>query len=59
MLKEQILALEEKEIQLTSEIIGIEEALKNKKMELGLIKKAKQQLEKLEEQLNGQSAVSA
>ena len=58
MLSEQIKVLQEKEDTLVLEIAEYEEMIKKAKNELTLIKRAKQSLEKLEEQLNGQANLS-
>lgn len=59
MLNEQIKALIEQEETFELEIMEIEEQIKDKKKKLALVKKSRQQLEKLEEQLSGQVDVSA
>jgi len=59
MLHEQIEALKSQEEELELETIELEEQLKKKKNELKLVKTARQQLEKLEVQLNGQADISA
>lgn len=57
MLQEQISALELKQLGTMSTIDDIEIELKKAKAELVLIKRAKQSLERLEEQLNGQTDI--
>ncbi len=57
MLQEQISALELKQLEAMAKIDNIEEELKKSKAELTLIKRAKQSLERLEEQLNGQTDI--
>ena len=59
MLHEQIEALKSQEEELELETIELEEQLKKKKNELRLVKIARQQLEKLEVQLNGQADIPA
>ena len=59
MLNEQIKTLREQEELLDLEVAELEEQLKKKKNESALVKKARQQLEKLEVQLNGQTDISA
>lgn len=57
MLQEQISALELKQLGTMSKIDDIETELKKAKAELVLIKRAKQSLERLEEQLDGQADI--
>lgn len=59
MLQEQIVSLKLKEDVLELEVAEFEEQLKKKKNELKLMKTARQQLEKLEVQLNGQTDIPA
>lgn len=54
MLKEQITALELKQEEAVTKIDNLEAELKKAKNDLTLIKRARQSLERLEEQLNGQ-----
>lgn len=58
MLQDQINALTSREQNATDKIARLEEELKKAKAELTVIKKAKQSLERLEEQLNGQTDIS-
>lgn len=58
MLGEQINALQMKELEAMEVIESAELALKKAKAELVVIKRAKQSLERLEEQLNGQTDIS-
>ena len=58
MLQEQINALEMKELETMENIESAETILKKAKAELVVIKRAKQSLERLEEQLNGQTDIS-
>lgn len=58
MLQDQIIAIQEQEDGVLIEIALLEEELKKTKSKLAIIKRAKQSLEKLEEQLNGQVDIS-
>lgn len=59
MLQDQINNLKSQEDVMELEAMEMEEQLKKKKNELRLVKTARQQLEKLEVQLNGQADISA
>ena len=58
MLQDQINALALREQETMDKIARFEEETKKAKGELTVIKRAKQSLERLEEQLNGQNVVS-
>ena len=58
MLKSQINALTEAELEILVKIEEFEANLKKLKRELSAIKKAKQQLERLDGKLNGSTTVS-
>lgn len=55
MLQEQINALSAREISVNEKLAKFEDTLKSLRNELAITKKAKKSLERLEEQLNGDS----